>query len=323
MKRLSKFAKVLGCLAMLSTAVVAQESKEGGERAERQREREQRGNQRGERERMDRRRGETMDRKRGGANTVKDPAGFAKLQEKPLFSGPQKGEKVPSFKVTGLAGKSSGSEFDPVALAGKNLHVILMQDDNRVGLRGLFGIVDALGKIDKKSKTDLHMSCVFLTDDVEQISGTVTRFSDRLTSMGLDVMAVSKDGRDGPGNLGLNRNVKHTIILVKDGKVLHNFAFAQGLLQADPHVLGGVAELIGEKRETVAAWLAEGKDERGMRRGGDDPQEAQKRALRKKLGEYVVAGKLSREDAGELFRTAFPEEAARRSRERSEKRDRD
>jgi hypothetical protein len=124
---------------------------------------------------------------------------------------------------------------------------------------------------------------------------------------GIDLIAISKDGRDGPGAYGLNRTVSQTIILAKDGKVTRNFVFPQGLLQSDPHLMGGIAELIGEERETVARWLAGAAEGDARMRRNDDPQSAAKAAFREKLGEFVKDGKITREDAGELYRAAFPE----------------
>ena len=74
-------------------------------------------------------------------------------------------------------------------------------------------------------------------------------------------------------------------------------------------MLGGIAELIGEDRETVAAWLNESteSDAQMRMRRGDDPQAAAKRALREKLGRFVKAGKLTREEADDLYQAAFPE----------------
>ncbi len=43
-----------------------------------------------------------------------------------------------------------------------------------------------------------------------------------------------------------------------------------------------------------------------MRRD-NDPQSAAKAVFREKLGEFVGAGKLTREEAGELYQAAFPE----------------
>ncbi|MCR9292427.1 MAG: hypothetical protein NXI32_06895 [bacterium] len=245
---------------------------------------------------------------------VKDPSGF-KVEGEQVFSGPQPGEKMSGFKAASLAGENKGKEIDPVAEAGERLQVLFFQDEGGVASRGLYGVMNAVGKIDGKTDKDLHVACVFLSDDPDSIASRFGRVFPRWRDQGLDVIAVSKDGRDGPGAYGLNRTVSQTIILAKNGKVTRNFVFPQGMLFADPHVMGGIAELIGEDRETVASWLAEageGEDRMPMRGrrgdgGGDDPQAAGKAALRKKVGELVRAGKLTREEASELYQAAFPE----------------
>ena len=48
---------------------------------------------------------------------IANPADWIKNREKPIFSGPQPGEKVPSFAATNLRGENAGEELDPVALA--------------------------------------------------------------------------------------------------------------------------------------------------------------------------------------------------------------
>lgn len=245
---------------------------------------------------------------------VKDPDGF-KAEGKAIFSGPQPGEKVSAIKVVSLAGEEKGKEFDPIAAAGDKPHVLFFQDESGVAIRGLFGVGRAIGTINRQSDKDLRVSCVFLTDDPDKITSSFGRLFPRMREQGIDVVAVSTDGRDGPGSYGLNRTIAQTIILAKEGKVTRNFVFRQGMLLPDPHVMGGIAELIDEDRETVAGWLAKANEEAaGMqmrgRRGDDgdkDPQAAAKVALGKKVGEFVRAGKLTREEAGEIIRAAFPE----------------
>ena len=146
----------------------------------------------------------------------------------------------------------------------------------------------------------------------------------KLLELGTDSISLSKDGRDGPGAYGLNRTVSQTIILAKDGKVTRNFVFPQGMLYADPHVMDGIAELIGEDSETVAGWLAEAAegDARMRMRRGDDRESAAKAAFGEKLGEFVKAGKITREEAGELYRIAFPERERARGKRLRESTDR-
>ena len=68
--------------------------------------------------------------------------------------------------------------------------------------------------------------------------------------------------------------------------------------------------LLDEDQETVAGWLNEANTEaaptRMSRENAEDPQAAGKSALREKLGELVRAGKLTREEAGEVYQAAFP-----------------
>ena len=66
---------------------------------------------------------------------------------------------------------------------------------------------------------------------------------------------ISPDGREGPGSYGLNRNVAQTVLIAKDGKVLHNFAFTQPMLYSDPHFLGAVADAIGADAPALEKWL--------------------------------------------------------------------
>ena len=241
--------------------------------------------------------------------SVKDPDGY-KADGERVFSGPQSGEKLASFLAASLAGESKGKEVDPIAVGGGNPHVLFFQDDSGVSLRGLFGLLDAIAKIDQKTDKDLQVACVFLTDDPDTLTNRFARAFPTMQKRGLDVIAVSKDGRNGPGAYGLNRNVSQTIILAKDGKVTRNFVFRQGLLYADPHVMGGIAELVDEDVETVAGWLANSNEEepRMQMSRENDAQAKARAAFGEKLSEFVREGKLTRQEAAELHRAAFSEQ---------------
>lgn len=254
-----------------------------------------------------------------GAMQLKVPAEFAAAQEKQVFSGPQPGEELPPLSATSVWGESEGKSIDVLRLAGDRPHVLLLMDDNGVGLRGMYGFTRLADQVARRANADLQVSVVFLSDD----PATVTRFAENVGGgLGdkLDVLAISPDGRDGPGAYGLNRNVSQTILFAKGGVVQHNFVFLQGMLYPDPHVLGALAAAVGEDRETVAGWLNEAPEE-GARmqapREGDSDAAARQVALRERLGAFVEAGKLTREEAVELYRIAFPD-SGRRERERRE-----
>jgi len=62
---------------------------------------------------------------------IEDPAEWTKALSKPIFSGPQPGEKLPPFKAVGLSGTRQGQEFDAVSLAGEKLHLMIFAKEAR------------------------------------------------------------------------------------------------------------------------------------------------------------------------------------------------
>ena len=242
---------------------------------------------------------------------VKDPAGY-QTKGKQIFSGPQKGEKLPALKVTSLFGDTKGEVFDPIKRVGNRPQILFFQDAIFGEVPCLFQFADAIRQVNEKADKELQVACIFLADEANTITSRYARTFGGLRERGVNVIAVASGGRNGPGSYGLNRNISQTIIVARDGKVTWNFVSEQGLLFANPHILGAVAEAVGEKRETVAAWLnAAGADDRAP---ANKELARRQRALRTKLGELVEAGKLTRREAGELYRAAFDGGTDRRSR---------
>ena len=197
---------------------------------------------------------------------VKDPTLFEQSQENQIFSGPQPGEKLPSLKVTGIAGEIDSTTFDIIATADGKPLVLFLQDTNAVGIKGLVGVSKLLLKIDtfqkeyskangaEESNQGLQMGVVFLADDLD----TLPEWAHNMLKKEIPnevLKGISPDGREGPGSYGLNRNVAQTILIAKDGKVLHNFAFTQPMLYTDPHLLGAIAQVIGVEPTTLEKWL--------------------------------------------------------------------
>ena len=101
----------------------------------------------------------TQQRYRNGRKVeVKDPAQFKTAGGKQVFSGPQPGEKIPPFQVTGLNGKQVDKVFDPISLAGGKTQVLIFMDENGVGIRGLFGTAKFLSQIVEKSAKEIQIS---------------------------------------------------------------------------------------------------------------------------------------------------------------------
>lgn len=184
---------------------------------------------------------------------VKNPDEFKQNREKTIFSGPQPKEKLPSLKAIAINGDAKGKTIDFIAKADKKPLVLIFQDEKPLGLRGLVGFTRLIAQINSKSKQQISVHVLFLGDSPDTLTQQASRIVPHIPDNIL--LGVSPDGREGPGNYGLNRNVAQTILTVKNGKVLHNFALAQPMLSPDPYVLGGVAELIGQKPATVQEWL--------------------------------------------------------------------
>jgi len=243
--------------------------------------------------------------------SFKDPAAF-KVTGGDLFSGPQIGESIPEFKATTLTGKNANNEISPLDAGETNLQIVFFQDDTGVAIRGLFGVARVASAIEQNFDKPIGVKVVFLADEPETITSKYGRLYEGMEDRGIDIVAASLDGRDGPGSLGLNRTVAQTVLLVRDGKVTRNFVFPEGMLYPDPHLLGGIAELIGMDRQKVASSLlasGEGAGEMRMRATSSTSvnQDQAKNAFREKLGEFVRSGKITRAEAGELYRAAFPE----------------
>ena len=196
---------------------------------------------------------ESQNRYRSENVEVKNLAEFKKVQGAPLFSGPQTGEKLPPLKAKGINGEAKGKTYDAIAKADGQLLVLFLQDESGLGLRGLLGISRLLAQIAEKSEQAMHINAVFLGDTPDTVENQASKLVPHIP--GGVLLSISQDGREGPGSYGLNRSVAQTIIIAKDGKVLHNFAFTQPMLRPDPYLLGAVGEAIGVKPKTLEKWL--------------------------------------------------------------------
>jgi hypothetical protein len=176
--------------------------------------------------------------------TLPTAAQDKKDKKDPLFSGPQVGEKLPSFKVKGVFGDDAGKDLDFVKKAdGKPIVLVFVHDLNRMSL----SMVRTLsGWTASRAKDGLHTGVVWLTDDVTEAENTLKRVSNALAKDA--PIGISPDGKEGPGSLGLNRNMMLTILVGKENKVTANFALVQPSLQADlPKILDEVVKVAGGK----------------------------------------------------------------------------
>ena len=236
---------------------------------------------------------------------VKDPALFAQSEENKIFSGPQPGEKLPSLMVTGFRGGIEGQTYDITPRADGKPLVLFLQDSNGVGVKGLVGVSKLLLKIDalqkrhskatgaETSNQGIQIGVVLLADNLD----TLPEWAHDMLKKEIPneiLTGLSPDGREGPGSYGLNRNVAQTVIIAKEGKVLHNFAFTQPMLYTDPHLLGAIAQAIEVEPATLEKWLNQTE-----RYASEDLDEKTLAAKFTEIQKAIRAGKISRAEAAE------------------------
>jgi hypothetical protein len=212
--------------------------------------------------------------------------------DEPVFSGPQKGEKLAPFEVHRVYGDDAGKAFDPVAAAdGKPLAIVFFHDRTRPAF-GLMRTVTTYAGT--RAKDGLAATVVFLSADPTETEKWLGQVQ-RLMPEGVTI-AVSKDGIEGPGAYGLNRNVQLTILVGKEGKVTDNFALVQPSEQADgPRVLKAIVDVLGGGEIPTIASLTRGRM--------PDTRLAQPSAELRKLLDRIVDPKATEASVEELAAT--------------------
>lgn len=179
-------------------------------------------------------------------------------QNNTVFSGPQTGEPLPPFSFLAsfahpdhnTANSNNQSDqknltplsFNPVEQAqDSSLLLIFVHDVNRQSIAMTRVLANYAHS---RQKDGLHSSVIFLGDDTSGAQANIKRIQHALSPN--VTTGVSTDGREGPGALGLNRNVQLTILVAKEKKITANFALVQPSLQADLlKVVRAIIELVG------------------------------------------------------------------------------
>lgn len=158
---------------------------------------------------------------------------------KPMFSGPQVGERLPALKVR-LLGEKEPKEL-VASHKGKPVQVIFMHKVARIAFQLIKPVTEFAAKHEKDKQ--FRTVLVFLTDDPPAMDKQMRAIAGYLPKSVL--VGVSPDGSNGPGNYGLNRNAMMTLLLGKGDKVTANFAMGQPSFAVDgPRMAKATAELL-------------------------------------------------------------------------------
>jgi len=153
------------------------------------------------------------------------------------FSGPQKGEKTPGFKVFDVG---SRQEVDYVSEAkGAPTLLVFIHELTRPGA-ALIRALDEVGQI--KQARGLRTLFVSLSEDRD---GAERHLPLVVKSINLrSPLGISLDGKEGPGAYGLNREVMLTILVARDQKVAANFAIVSPNETDAPRIKAAVDEVL-------------------------------------------------------------------------------
>jgi hypothetical protein len=153
------------------------------------------------------------------------------------FSGPQKGEKTPGFKVFDVGTRK---ETDYVAEArGAPLLLVFIHELSRPGAQ-LMRALDDTGQI--KQARGLRTFFISLTEDRD---GAERHLPQVVKSIQLKCpIGISLDGREGPGAYGLNREVMITVVVARGDRVSANFAILSPNETDAPKIRAAVDEAL-------------------------------------------------------------------------------
>ena len=139
------------------------------------------------------------------------------------YSGPQVREKLPPLTVTAAFDTDNTKDYDLVARAGgKPMLLVFIHDllTNRTDEPSLGLAYLVMQYAAERQETRLARGIVCTTDDVTELRAFLEKIR-RVFPRNDTPIGISLDGLEGPGSYGLNRNVRMTILIAKDNKVIH------------------------------------------------------------------------------------------------------
>lgn len=160
-----------------------------------------------------------------------------------VFSGPQPGEKLLPFVMTGVLGDEADKKVDVVDEKAAKPSVLIFVHERSRPAFGLSNVVMRL--VEDRGGEKIVGSLVFLTDDPTETADWINRIPQYFPKQ--IRKGISVDGQEGPGAYGLNRNVALTVLVAKDNLVTANFALVQPSIEVDgPKIFKAIAEVLGE-----------------------------------------------------------------------------
>jgi len=138
-------------------------------------------------------------------------------------SGPKAGDKVEPLKVLLAVGDDAGKEKDLAAEQAKKTAVFVFVQADKWG-RPMARFLRTLDEELNKNRTDVRISAVWLTDDVDKSKDYLPRAQESL-KLQQTTLAVHKGDKSGPNGWGINMDAHVTAVVTQGGKVVASFGF--------------------------------------------------------------------------------------------------
>ena len=199
------------------------------------------------------------------------------IQDEPVFSGPQPGEKLVPFVATGVLGKDADQKLDVVTETDTKPCVLIFVHERSRPAFGLSNMV--LRLVQDRGPEKIAGSLIFLTDDPTETAEWMNRVPDYFPKQ--IRLGISVDGKEGPGVYGLNRNVALTVLIAKENVVSASFALVQPSAEVDgPKIFKAIAEVLGEKDvPKLADYQPKGRGESAPMKREAAPQHPEIRSM--------------------------------------------
>jgi hypothetical protein len=153
------------------------------------------------------------------------------------LSGPQPGEKASGFKVFDVAGRK---EADYIAEGKGAPAVLVFIHELTRPAAALMRALDEYGQV--KELRGLRTRFISLSEDRD---GAERHLPVVIKSLNLKCpMGISLDGKEGPGAYGLNRDVMLTVLVVREDKVVANFALISPNETDAPRIKAAIDEVL-------------------------------------------------------------------------------
>jgi hypothetical protein len=174
----------------------------------------------------------------------------------PVFSGPQSGEKLTTFKVHAFSGANAGKQVQLLADPKETPRVLIFVHEITRPALQFFRPIDEFAA--KLAGDGLETHFVWLTADKTKTEQYLQNAKQSLALA--SPIVISLDGLEGPGNYGLNRKVAVTVLVAKGNKVVANFAIVQPNETDSPKVNAAVAKLMGKTPPAAPALSDKAKE---------------------------------------------------------------